>query len=309
MGVGTGHPINGPTVTHKGPTHSHAPKPGKKPPPPDKVVPRDGFVVAFGPIAGLTDPKALAANFYFQVPPMDSFPAEFAWVWNDYGTIDSGMHSNPNYKQLTTITFDSMFVLEDGVNDHLIIATSKQSIFDRARTLKALGDSLTPFAVQVGSIHAWGEWEPLGPGSQQQMAATLRGFRWESRAGEPDTRYFNISITEFADAGALTKIAPPKVPGQGHTGATVRNGQKIQATLVVTSLPKNLRTLAQIAKNQYGSASAWRLIAKASGMPHTGPNEDLRVKFGSRKPPTKIYVPVRAKSNAKSNTTTWKGKH
>ena len=58
-------PISGPIVPHRGPTQTPPRLPVDKAlPPPPRVspYPRDGFIVAFGPIDGVTSRRALPAS-------------------------------------------------------------------------------------------------------------------------------------------------------------------------------------------------------------------------------------------------------
>ena len=279
--------------------------PAPKPPPPG---PTEGFLVAFGPIDGLTNTRALPKPYFFQCPPLDTFPTDFTWTWNDFGTINGGMHSNPNYPALTTLQFDSLFVLDDGFANDIILARSQESMFERGRVLKALGDSMTPFAVQVGAMKAIGEWEPLGRRARAQLAVTMRAFHWETRSDEPDARYFTVQLTEFADAPLIQKIIPPKlsgtVPQRGPTtparhGTTAHNGQRYVAVLDPNGLNENQRTLKDISIWAYGGSAPWRLILKASGsaLSGIGPNDNLREKLGKRQPAVKIKVPWRQKGD------------
>jgi hypothetical protein len=42
-----------------------------------------------------------------QCPPLDEFPVNWSWTWTDYDTISSEAYSNPNSRDLATITLDS----------------------------------------------------------------------------------------------------------------------------------------------------------------------------------------------------------
>jgi hypothetical protein len=301
-------PTKGPVVPHQGATRSEPAQPqfAQPPPPFDVPGPRDGFIIAFGPIDGVTNRRALDKPFFFQVPPLNQFPADWTWQWNDFGTIGSGMHSNPNYAQLASYSFDSCFVLDDGFNKDLVILRDDASIFERIRLLRNLGDSLTPFAMQVGSAQVWGQWEPLGRKQQSQVAVTLRSFHVETRSGEPDTRYFTLQLTEFMDAGPLSKIVPPKTTTAMQPGShqprrdqiTTSQGQRMHLLKPADLLPEN-RTLRALATAYYGDPTKWKLIAKASNLNNVGPDDDLRVALGSRTPPVKLRVPQNPQTGSK----------
>jgi hypothetical protein len=183
---------------------------------------------------------------------------------------------------------------------------------------------MTPFALQVGSMVSMGQWEPLGRRSHAQLAVTLRAFHWESRAGEPDARYFTVQLTEFKDAPLLQKIIPPNLSGQKNTGrashtrgaasnrggssggGTTASGQRLLAVLDPNDLNSKQRTLRAISVWAYGGTAPWRLILKASGLDGKGigPDDDLRKALGSRKPPVKIKVPHRTPGDMTDNAKT-----
>lgn len=183
------------------------------------VSPADiGMIVVFHAITGYTKEGVLPEPFVFQCPPLESFSPKFGWAWNDYATLGygpgGGMHSNPQYGQLTTITFSSLFVDAGMVDPQGRIASPSYVVqpylagpLRAIRVLKALGSSMTPFAMQAGQPALWGEWEPLGRKGQAAMAVTLRNFEPEERAGEPDARYFSITVSEFPDVPSQSDIA------------------------------------------------------------------------------------------------------
>lgn len=274
--------------------------PGPLSPAPDR---RDGpgMVVALSRIGGLTDDGVLEQPFYFQCPPTDEIGPQFSWVWNDYPTIGSGIHSNPNYAQLATVTFSSLVV--DEVEIHRIgnnwIPGPRYAVA-RLRAgrdqqddpigfvnyLTEIGDALTPFALQWGQPHLWGRWDHL-------MPATLREFRPVEREGELDARYFTATFTEFPDAPRLRPVPAPRPPGPHKAGGKGQNGQKILARLNSAHLSDSMKSLSLIAKHYYHSPSRWRLIVKATGgLSGIGPNTDLRATVGKHKPPKTIIVPA-----------------
>jgi hypothetical protein len=170
-----------------------------------------GMIVVFSEIPGLTKAGVLSRPFFFQVPPLDAFSPKYAWNFNDYATIGFGMHSNPQYAQLATISFSSMFVdtMQGPRNPFYVVwpFTGSAGPLSGIKALRALGDSMTPFVMQAGQPELWNEWEPLGHRGRHALAVTLRDFSPEERAGEPDTRYFTITVSEFADAPAQSDLS------------------------------------------------------------------------------------------------------
>jgi len=146
----------------------------------------------------------------------------------------------------------------------------------------------------------WGEWEPLGRKQQSQVAVTLRSFHVETRSGESDTRYFTLSLTEFPDAPALAKIAPPKTVAAVRPGTLSTSRDKVtdsrghQIFLIdPRDLTPEYHTLHALAKAYYGDASRWFYITKANSpnLDHISPSADLRVRLAERRVPVKIRIP------------------
>lgn len=263
-----------------------------------------GLLVGLSAIDGITpdgvfDDRLLAAFggvFWLQCPPLDVLPVDYSWIWNDYATVDSGMHSNPQSRQLTTMTFSSLLV--DTAESYKLgsyeipgpnyaVADPGGGVLWAVQLLKKIGDSMRPFQLQWGQPNLWGKWDGM-------MAATLRSFHVEERAGEIDARYFTVGFTEYPDAKLLHYNPPPAAPGSAadHRGAhTASNGQKMRASLDSSKLPANLNTLAALAKHYYGSSSQWRLIAKASGLTNVTASQDLKGTLGKRHPPTRLQIP------------------
>jgi hypothetical protein len=289
----------------------------------DRVHARDiaaraeGLIVAISPIAGRTPmelfKKLPNQAFYFQCPPLEEMGRDKEWQWDDFGTIGSGMHSNPNYPGLAQIPIDTLFVDDSwgwtvGPRSVKLGATPgdeasravvpgprfatadlPKDILWAGAWLEALGDSMQPFGLQWGQPQLWGRWDRV-------TAATLRSLRVAEKSGEIDARYIRVSFTEYPDADA-TPVAAPHVPGQRRGPWKDGHGHRLLAPPMDSSkLPPGKRTLAQLAKNYYGQASAWRLIAKASGLTRATPNQDLPSTVGRRHPPARILIPARTKA-------------
>lgn len=266
-----------------------------------------GMSVMLQAIPGVTPAKVfrgLPGNvFYFQCPPMDVFPVERSWTWDDYATINAGMHSNPSYRQLKTITFstllvDNAWIWEQGNTQIRGPRFATASLPQAADTilwavdfLERLGNSLKPFQIAWGQQQLWGRWDG-------HMVCTLRSYHSEERANEDDARYLTLSVTEYADADDVTLAPPPQPPGGNNTshrgGYTTADGQKVIANLNSAQLPPSQDSLAELAKKYYGDPAMWKLIAKASGLTAVGPNTDLNTSAaaGKKKPPARVVVPA-----------------
>lgn len=274
---------------------------GFRPGPPAQPEPQgDGLIVALSAIDGFTDPAVLKKPFYFQCSPLDQMPQDYSWEWNDYTTISSGYHSNPQAPALASWSFETLFV--DNDREHWFTLTKDQNPVVLCAALKALGDSMSPFQLQFGQPDLWGTWDVV-------TGATFRALHIEERAGEPDARYVAVTFSEFTDTPDVQPIPPPPhVRGAHNKGQQPKLPAHILAILDSSTLHVGSRTMTQLAKRYYGSAAAWRLIAKASGLTSVGPNTDLTTMIGKHKPPGKVVVPRKPRTEPTPQTKKRRGR-
>lgn len=250
------------------------------PAPPAKPEPSgDGMLVALSAIPGLSNRGVLKKTFWFQCAPLDTMPQDYAWQWDDYATIDSGMHSNPNAPALDTYSFTSLFLDDD--HRYRFAVIKNVHVLGMVKALKAIGDAMRPFQLNFGQPQLWGIWDVA-------QAVTMRSLHVEERSGEIDARYFTVSFTEYPDAPAPHPLAA--ISPAGSNAAVTQQGTL--ATLDTSKLPSTMKSLALISKHYYHQTTSWRVIAKASGLDNASANEDLRVKYGKMRPPAKVIVPV-----------------
>lgn len=289
------------------------PAPGLDPPGQNEIINHEGLVVVISPITSVT-PAALFADlpqgaFFFQCPPLDEMPREKTWQWEDFGTIASGVHANPNYPNPTTVTFETLMVDTDwghsfaarAIGDtaspsipgpRFAVASVAKDVLWACDWLEQLGDSMAPFVVSWGQRALWGRWD-------RTMGATLRSLRVVEKAGENDARYLNVSFSEFNDVSNadLGTTILPGVPGSGSTtGVVDENGQNVLAVLDSSKLPPNERTLYDLAKVFYADPTLWRIIAAASNLAGVTATQDLPSSIGLRNPPAKIVIPFRPRT-------------
>lgn len=94
-----------------------------------------------------------------------------------------------------------------------------------------------------------------------RMDVTFRSVRRTMKAGETDTRYFNVSIKEWRDPSAKRR----------GSKASRKRGTKLPTTIKLTAAD----TLQSLAHSYYGSYSDWRDIRDANG---------ISTKFGQSTP-------------------------
>lgn len=245
----------------------------------------EGLHVLMRRVDGLTRKGVLAKPFLFQVPPLDNFPFSGGYNWDDYDT-EGGPRSRRQKRQLRSIQFRSMFVAEP--ETYTLIRKASQwnrdwppnpLLLSREIELIAGGrDDLekpTPFRLTVFTPVLFDQ-------ADVDMLATIRSYEIEAVAGEPDTRYFTISFTEFNPAKPFDPLGRGQVP-QGFR-------QPLPAAVSVAALPAGGDTMHALAKSYYGDPSRWRLIAKQNGL-RVAPSQPLGDVLAA-KGRTSITIPV-----------------
>ncbi len=241
-----------------------------------------GLRVSLVPIPGFTDPAALRAELLLQCSPTEDFGPSYTWSYTDYATVGSGMRSRPMSRELAVVTFSSLFVDTDYPWVHWKgTAGDPANPVHLAGELKTVGDAMAPFLLLAGQPALW------GIDYDVRMPATLRSFQPVERAGEPDSRYYTASFTEFRGIPeAAWETAWLAAAGAAGAGG----GKTVLATVLVRSLPVGQRTLRQLAKHYYGQVTGWRAIAKANGLTSMGPDTNLVAYFKSD-PTRRLVIP------------------
>lgn len=154
----------------------------------------DGLRVAFHRIRGVTKEGVLGSDkrrtdipFRFQCPPLDAFRNDSTVTGTDYTTIQNGVFTRMEDRELTTITFNTLFTIAPApwiVNPHM---WDPKKATKRLRKLLA---SKTAFRLVA--------WHP-GPHIELNMMVTLRSLGSEERAGEIDAKYTDLSLTQWRD--------------------------------------------------------------------------------------------------------------
>lgn len=261
----------------------------------------DGLLVRMARIPGLTDPDLLTIPYHFQCPPLEEFAVQHAFSFSDYDTVNSGQFSRRGGRQLRQVTFDSLAVdFEASWQAQPRSGASLSEQFDMDEygdRLRRISDSGTPFRLLVThqfSVRASGAVvEP-----ELDMEATLRTLTVTERAGEPDTRYFNVSFVEWRDPVVSRRKAskwPVTItfnykkgqnPTDWATQATQHNGRRVS----LVGIRKPL-TLERLARHFYAKPSLGRHIGQANGMSDYG-TRDAIVKHRRFRKGGKLKVPA-----------------
>lgn len=223
----------------------------------------------------------LPSPFRFQVAPLEELAQDYTWTYVDYETIGAGTHTRAGAPQLAVIAFDSLFVDEFTAGSWMrgkSTTNRDPHPIKNVQELRRIGDSMLPFQLIVHNETLW------ALDYDVNMAVTMRSFRPLERAGEIDARYFAVSFTEFRgiQKSELSKGLLTEVRAGGKT---------YLAVILVTNLPKHLRTMRALSKHYYKTATLWRVIAKASGFKGISGDTDLFEHFRRKDPRRKVLIP------------------
>lgn len=242
-----------------------------------------GLQVTIKTIPGLTSKKVERfLPFYFQVPPLDSFPVNRSYPHTDYSPIgdpSDGIardRSKPGSIQLIEVTWRTLFTWDLPSWSLLHKDGFEPNPLEMIEKLDEVGRSMRPIQLVARHPKTW-------EGFEVNMPATLRSLNTEEVPGEWDTRYATIQFVQWRPEGLPTDL----IAASGSTGRNAR----LPVSLAVQSLPENKNTLYELATIYYGKAEDWRLIAKANGLT-VGPTFDLRKLPGvGRSGDRKIVMP------------------
>lgn len=170
----------------------------------------DGLVIVLAADPDLTERglttrgEALNKPLVFQCPPLETFSTNFGFSHSDYDTVYGGQISRKGGRQLRTITFDTLLVDWGSYIVSEIPAHGgghASAMHHMSRRLIDICESGSPF--EFDAFHAAGLVDDLevDVSSMREISftATLRSLRVEERHGEGDTRYLNVSFTEYVD--------------------------------------------------------------------------------------------------------------
>jgi hypothetical protein len=231
----------------------------------------------------------LGTPFCFQTAPIEEFKVSHAYEHADFMTVRFGQYSRPSGRQLRQVPYAGLILnwkppwsnLDPG--DTTGWWPNIEAMVDE---LKAILNSGTPF--HIFAYHAITGIEDL------DMDATMRTLDVTDRAGEPDTRYLDITFTEYRRLGVQDIDNPvsgstggvsvqrgytigtsvPLVPPGGNKGGGVTG--KTPARVSPGQLAPGSRSLYDLAKQYYGSTAQWTRIANANpGLGGFGPSSDL----------------------------------
>lgn len=242
-----------------------------------------GMVVMMRKIVGVTPAGVLDKPFIFQVPPSSDFTISRPAGWDDYNTVGNKVRSRPDSNPLRQVSYDSLFLADTPWWTHLDPDPVNYSArrtrgavpnpIKMLQTLEQLIEHHVVFRLTARNPQFWAL-------ADVNWWANIRELDSRETAGEPDSRYYSITFSEYRPTSVeLRMIGSANSSGNGDD----TKGWTVQ----VSSLTAGT-TMYDLAKNYYGALTGWRLIAKANGFT-IGPNAALSTLGGT----TKVFIPRR----------------
>lgn len=232
----------------------------------------------------------LAKPFNFQVAPLE----EFSWTQGanhgEFDTISRGQFSRRGGRVLLTFDMRTLVV------DYQPHWTSWQEPRpnaphpqESAVLLRKLVNSGTPFMFHARS----GFWE----GSDLRLPVTLRSIASSEKAGEPDSRYFDLSFVEWREqeldrkgrGKARRRHALPTTVEIQPNGVVWERPEEGQPTRIGTRTDK--ATFQDLAQYFYGDPTAWRVIERFNGISDFAPSRSLDELKNKGKAIRKLRIP------------------
>lgn len=161
-----------------------------------------GMRIRLSYIHGVTHKKLRKdLPFYFQAPPLDSFAPSYAHAHGDYDTIEGVQYSRRGSKQLATVSFSTVNVIE---NHPWVIHHAHWRWGPVTRMFKEIVDRGYPLRLVT--------WDRGQRTPELDMPVTLRSFVPTEKANEPDARYYDLDFVQWRDSASSRR----KRNGGGH---------------------------------------------------------------------------------------------
>lgn len=206
-----------------------------------------GLVARFSPIKGVTPKSALNRRIWLPAF-LDPFTVDETANHAEYDTLSAGHFSQaaqgpPGARNFRTTTLDAIVV---GFDAPWLVATGQDPKGVRTALFEVLRARKPVLLVVHFNPNA-------GRGVELYMYCTFRRISKDVRAGELETRYLTIELSEWRDPSVARRGSSP--------------GRKKGATLPTTHILKASDTLSGLSFEYYGRYDRWRWIREANGIP------------------------------------------
>lgn len=239
-----------------------------------------GAVVRFAPIRGITPRTALASRLWLPAL-LGQWDLTETALHNEYDTLSAGQFSQPamgpaSARQLRTTTLNTLTMDFDPA---WFVARGQDAYNVRER-VKEILRARKPVHLLI-YVQPWPDGRP-----ELDAFVTLRQVTTTIQAGEVDTRYLAVDISEWRSptAGRI---------GSSSTVHPRKKGVDLPATHRLAAGD----TLASLAQDFYGSARHWRAIRDANAISKRfGQKTPIVSLSGHWKVGSKIKIPAIGKA-------------
>jgi len=247
------------------------------------------------------------------IAPLDDFGWDVSYGWTDYDTINKGQFSRRGGRQQRVLSISTL-----AMDWSAPWATVQQGHAENWRNDQdAYGTATAPWRLAHRLDWLIGQGTPmmlivknpaLYSSPDVQMDVTLRSMTVRERAGEPDSRYFQLDFVEYrapkvqrkqyGDRHELPALVEINQIGVAHE---VRRGDKKLRGKQRHQIGSGNRpaTLRSLAKHFYGSPKKWREIKQRNAGRSTSiqklsgddPLSDLFDHRKRKKQPVRLVIP------------------
>lgn len=223
----------------------------------------------------------------FQVPPLES------WGWSqetshlDFETLNKGQFSRLAGRQL--ITFEIRTMVLD-YQPSWVAYERKRPHQPHPQRVAQLLKNLTQLGSPLMFVARSGYWE----GNDLRLPVTLRSTQVEERAGEVDSRYFDLQFSEWR-AQELEDKGFSKHGGHGDPNVPATVKIESSGRCVEEGTGKVVAahgTLHKLATYYYGDPTEWKVIVRKNGVKGFAPSRDLSKLEKKGKRVRKLTIPV-----------------
>lgn len=238
-----------------------------------------------------TKKGVLADPLNFQMPPLEEFAYTQSATHQDFDTLSRGQFSRRGARSLLTFEIRTLAV---DYQPHWAAyhrdrpdAPHPQKIAQVLKGLVLLG---TPIMFHARS----GYWE----GSDLRLPVTLRSVQVAERAGEVDSRYFDLSFVEWREQELDRKNKGKKRPRHSlPTTVEIKPNGSVQEIGEGGGQPQKIpsrggeTSLQDLAAFFYGDPTFWRAISRDNGIDDFAPTRSLAELKKKGKTVRKLRIP------------------
>lgn len=238
-----------------------------------------------------TKKGVLAKPFNFQVAPLDEFSWSQGASHGEFDTLSRGQFSRRGGRAL--LTFDIRTLVVDYQPHWTSWYEPRPNAPNPQRSaqlFRKLVNTGTPFMFHARS----GYWD----GSDLRLSVTLRSVQSSEHAGEPDSRYFDLSFVEWREQeldqkgrGKRRRHALPSTVEIHEDGSASERPEEGGQPKKIPTTMKDAASLQDLARYFYGDPTYWRAISRENGISDFAPTRGLDELKKKGKAVRKLRIP------------------